>query len=495
MLSRLYSFKFIIGIALLWLGVLAYGLAIYSTQVYREHAIQAQIETLQSQLGHESSEALQKLYEQMKFFALRLQRETPFTQAFESRDQVALESWLAESFSRYQVARGQIDLKALVVRDLSGEIVAHSSVDDFYGYQGCAEVLESISGSMIRLIKPQYALCSFDNRLVSEVLMPMGTLAPRGYLQVIANAGTALQRIEHELDMPITVEHGSGRLLFRSDEWAKTGSETHLYPGYKLYGDDAFLGATIYAAFDQQPLIQRLNQTETSFLIITTMATIVALILVLFLLNRAFQPMNKLRNSVGALLTGKYAPIGEEKLPAELRDLVVAYNQMVEGLESETISRRNIEERLRLEKDFIATTLDSIANPVIVIDSTERIKLLNPGAENLFGSKQDELIDTSIHELLVLYSNRQATHIVDLKQLLNRKISMSSMYFYDARQKLVELEFSASPMIDMVAEDIGFVIILKDVSEDRKLRRKLSYEGSHDQLTGFLNRSAFELEI
>jgi diguanylate cyclase (GGDEF)-like protein len=44
----------------------------------------------------------------------------------------------------------------------------------------------------------------------------------------------------------------------------------------------------------------------------------------------------------------------------------------------------------------------------------------------------------------------------------------------------------------MVAEDVGFVIILKDVSEDRKLRRKLSYEGSHDQLTGLLNRSAFE---
>ena len=44
MLSRIYSFKFIIGFALLWLGALAYGLAIYSTQVYRDHAIEAQID-------------------------------------------------------------------------------------------------------------------------------------------------------------------------------------------------------------------------------------------------------------------------------------------------------------------------------------------------------------------------------------------------------------------------------------------------------------------
>jgi diguanylate cyclase (GGDEF)-like protein len=110
----------------------------------------------------------------------------------------------------------------------------------------------------------------------------------------------------------------------------------------------------------------------------------------------------------------------------------------------------------------------------------------------LFGDVEAELIDTSIHEVLILYANRQTTRIVDVSQLLSRKLSISSMFFYDPSRKVVELEFSASPMIDMEAEDVGFVIILKDVSEDRKLRRKLSYEGSHDQLTGFLNRSAFE---
>jgi diguanylate cyclase (GGDEF)-like protein/PAS domain S-box-containing protein len=195
---------------------------------------------------------------------------------------------------------------------------------------------------------------------------------------------------------------------------------------------------------------------------------------------------------VGALLTGKYTSISDEKLPSELKDLVVAYNEMVEGLEVETISRRHIEEKLRSEKDFIATTLNSITNPVIVIDSKKRIKLLNPGAENLFGDKEVELIGSSVDEVLILYENRQTTRIVDLGQLLSRKLAIGSMFFIDVERNVVELEFSASPMIDLETEDVGFVIILKDVSEDRKLRRKLSYEGSHDPLTGFLNRSAFE---
>ena len=86
MLSRLYSLKFIIGAALLWLGALAYGLAIYSTEVYQEHALQTQIETLHSQIKQESSETIQDLYDRLKVFALRLQGETPFEQALATAD-------------------------------------------------------------------------------------------------------------------------------------------------------------------------------------------------------------------------------------------------------------------------------------------------------------------------------------------------------------------------------------------------------------------------
>jgi len=491
-LSRFYSFKFIIGFALLWLGALAYGLAIYSTQVYRDQAIQAKVESLQSTLAHESAEAIQQLYQKQKQFAFKLQSEAPFKAALTQGDAAAMQAWLAQSYSRYQVAAGEFSLKTIVVRDLGGEVFAHSSDDGLNSYGGCPASLESIGGTLIRLLKPRYSLCSYDGQLFSEVLVPVGTLEPRAYLQIVAYAAEGLRRIEQELRIPINVDHGSGTNLYRSPDWVAPGDDRYLYPSYKLYGDDAFLGATVSASFDQRPVIDRLEKTETSFFIITTIATVTALVLVLFMLNHAFMPMNKLRNSVGALLTGRYASISEDKLPSELKDLVVAYNEMVEGLEIETISRRQIEEKLRSEKDFISTTLDSITNPVIVIDSKDRIKLVNPSAEKLFGDKEAQLIDTSIHEVLILYANRQTTRIVDVSQLLSRKLSISSMFFYDPNRNIVELEFSASPMIDMEAEDVGFVIILKDVSEDRNLRRKLSYEGSHDQLTGFLNRSAFE---
>ena len=73
---------------------------------------------------------------------------------------------------------------------------------------------------MIRLLKPKYALCSYDNQLLAEVLVPVGTLEPKAYLQVIADASASLQQgIERKIGMPITVAHGSGAPLYRSEQW------------------------------------------------------------------------------------------------------------------------------------------------------------------------------------------------------------------------------------------------------------------------------------
>jgi Amt family ammonium transporter len=322
--------------------------------------------------------------------------------------------------------------------------------------------------------------------------MPVGASSPQAYIHVIAYAIDALKTLERGIDMPLQITTGSANLLYRSPAWSETERDSQLRPVYQLYGDDSLLGVNITGSSDQRIFLEQLESTRNNFLLVTTLATLLTLVLVVYLLRRAFQPLNTLRNSVGALLTGKYAAISEKKLPSELQDLVQAYNEMIEGLEIETISRRYTEEKLRSEKDFISTTLDSISNPVIAVDSQGTIKLANPGAEKLFDEKEANLIGQSIHKVFILYSNRQATHIVDINHLLSQERVPNSLFFNDPLSNIVELEFSASPMIDMETEDVGFVIVLKDVSEDRKLRRKLSYEGSHDALTSFLNRAAFE---
>ncbi len=491
-MDRLYSFKLIIGIALLWLALLAYGLAFYSTQVYRELAVEEKTENLQVMLETKSLEIVDSLYKRQIHFALWLQNKISFKQALTDPNGDRLRTWVSENFDKLATNTDRFRLKSVIIRDLDGEILAGASDNSQQSYNGCIVTLKAIIGAGFNRQISKNALCSHENNLYTEILTPIEFPDFRGYLQIIAYAINGLGTIEQYIDMPLQITTGNKNVRYRSNNWPDNDSDIQLRSVFNLYGDDLILGASIVGSFDQQIFLSHLEHTKGKLLIVTTIATGIVLIAVLVLLSRAFLPLKKLRNSVGALLTGKHTSISEKDLPYELRDLVSSYNEMVEGLETETINRRQMEEKLRSEKDFIATTLDSINNPVIVINSTGLIKLVNPGGENLFGDKEANLIDQSIHEALILYSNRQATHIVDVKHLLTRKIVLNSMFFYDPGRNIVELEFSASPMIDMEAEDVGYVIILKDVSEDRKLRRKLSYEGSHDRLTRFLNRSAFE---
>ena len=81
---------------MLWLGALAYGLAIYSTQVYRDHTIETQLDTLNSQLSQESRQVTDDQFESLRLFALYLHGEGALEQALEQLDNGEMEAWLAD---------------------------------------------------------------------------------------------------------------------------------------------------------------------------------------------------------------------------------------------------------------------------------------------------------------------------------------------------------------------------------------------------------------
>jgi diguanylate cyclase (GGDEF)-like protein len=57
------------------------------------------------------------------------------------------------------------------------------------------------------------------------------------------------------------------------------------------------------------------------------------------------------------------------------------------------------------------------------------------------------------------------------------------------------IESTASPIPDDTGEVCGGVLVFHDVSESRELNRKLSYQASHDVLTGLVNRRDFEQRL
>src|ERR1700744_2203918 len=63
-----------------------------------------------------------------------------------------------------------------------------------------------------------------------------------------------------------------------------------------------------------------------------------------------------------------------------------------------------------------------------------------------------------------------------------------------AGQELASQE-SAAPICDRQGRVIGAVIVFHDVTKERRLKRALSYQASHDALTGLINRREFDKRL
>lgn len=494
MISRLFGIRAIALIGMIVLTLLALGLAWYSSTTYERFAFENQLKASSNVLSINTHQLLRELNQQQKLFSYSLQNDKRFHQALAQGDVPVLSGILQSGFTQVFNNGGLIHFKTLLIRDTQGLITTSAHEDPDAKYSGCPVLIDQIKSlSSSQKLKPRFALCSHDGELYAEAMLSIGALKQRGFIHIIAYARDQLEQLQQKVKEPFQLTTANHRQLFQSPNWSnEMVKNNRVIPvSYSLYGDDHDIGMIVSALFDFSEFNQMVAQTSSRLLIITVSVAAVVLVLVILLLGLAFRPLDQIRSSVGALLTGSYTPIKTDKLPIELSELVEVYNDLVLGMQEASQRQDRAEKELISERDFISTTLDSITNAVIVVNSKLMIQLANPAAQRLLGDSQDNLSLYPLDEVVEMYSNRSVTHIVNLRRLLKTPQRLENL-FIQREGHVIELEMMASPMLEKGSEDIGHVLVFKDVTEDRKLRRKLSYEGRHDKLTGFLNRSAFE---
>ncbi|RKZ61142.1 MAG: histidine kinase, partial [Gammaproteobacteria bacterium] len=144
-------------------------------------------------------------------------------------------------------------------------------------------------------------------------------------------------------------------------------------------------------------------------------------------------------------------------------------------------------------------TLDSITDTVVTVDVDEKIVYLNPAGEILLACDKDEVIGKDFNHVFNVVNENTGENISNpLHQLLNggkitRLPEHSSLITKD--DSVVSIEASIAAMKSKTGNLVGAVIVIQDVSHTRRLARQLSYQASHDLLTGLCNRRKFEENI
>jgi diguanylate cyclase (GGDEF)-like protein/PAS domain S-box-containing protein len=145
-------------------------------------------------------------------------------------------------------------------------------------------------------------------------------------------------------------------------------------------------------------------------------------------------------------------------------------------------------------------TLDAMGESVITVDADGRIDYINRSAEVLLGQPLDQVLGKMFPEVASLVDESDRRSLGDP---VHKALTTGGRVTMGRRAVLVPaiagperfVEISVTPLLLDGKEIMGLVLVLHDTSELRGLTRQMTYQASHDALTGLVNRREFERRL
>ena len=144
-------------------------------------------------------------------------------------------------------------------------------------------------------------------------------------------------------------------------------------------------------------------------------------------------------------------------------------------------------------------TLDAMGESVVTVDAEGRIDYINHAAETLLGQRFDQVMGKSFSEVATLVDETDRRSLGDP---VRKALSTGGRVTMGRRAVLVpatgperSVEISVTPLRFDGRDIVGLVLVLHDTSELRGLTRQMTYQASHDALTGLVNRREFERRL
>lgn len=160
--------------------------------------------------------------------------------------------------------------------------------------------------------------------------------------------------------------------------------------------------------------------------------------------------------------------------------------------------RHAFADALQLERERAQITLESIGDGVITTDVDGAIAYMNPAAESLTHWNAAQAQGLPLAALFnLLDENAQVDGFTLIEHILGGQLSGGSEH-----SKLIQRLDGSTVSVTLVGAPIrsagkvsGAVLVLHDMTQERQYIANLSWQATHDALTGLANRREFEYRL
>jgi diguanylate cyclase (GGDEF)-like protein/PAS domain S-box-containing protein len=173
--------------------------------------------------------------------------------------------------------------------------------------------------------------------------------------------------------------------------------------------------------------------------------------------------------------------------------------ERVLGTNMDVTERKRMERDLAEKHELLRVTLMSIGDAVITTDEHGAVRWLNPVAERMTGWRTIEAMSRPLREVFFIQDEltRSPADCPVQRCLLEGDIVPHHQLnmLMSRNGQIYGIEESAAPIRDAQGQVLGAILVFRDVTEQRRMGREMSFRATHDPLTGLLNRSEFERRL
>jgi diguanylate cyclase (GGDEF)-like protein/PAS domain S-box-containing protein len=163
------------------------------------------------------------------------------------------------------------------------------------------------------------------------------------------------------------------------------------------------------------------------------------------------------------------------------------------------IYKYQVDKTLKRQERRFSAILHSIADGIIATDNQRNVEFMNPVAESITGLQETEAKTKHIASVIKIYDENTKNEII-LPDIDVENPQQGTFFFKEAVIKnkngeTIPVEGTVASIRDSQSGIEGQVIAVRDISELREMSNKISYQASHEALTGLLNRDAFSQSL
>ena len=164
---------------------------------------------------------------------------------------------------------------------------------------------------------------------------------------------------------------------------------------------------------------------------------------------------------------------------------------------SAAIAQHEAQKALFRERERAEKTLNTVQDAIIALDSERRVIHINPAAAIQFNTTIADSLGRSLENIAQFRSVGQKFSTFNIEEVLSNAGTHNNEGYVVTPLKNDDPDFvlrlTVTSSVDTENNEVtGHVLVLRDISQQRRLSKKLAYQANHDALTGCTNRHYFE---